>query len=126
MINWMENKIHQLIQALPLFSTRPVWLNGDLESYIEPKAPEPDISGLVEKPGDCNGDLEYYIELKAPAQITQDLSCLVTTTDLVDHLGLEVTLSLIPDFYQKVSERKFGPRLLCYIVAKYILTPTQF
>ena len=48
--------------------------NGDLESNIGVKTPEPDLSALVVKPGDYNGDLESCIRPKAPDSDVSDYS----------------------------------------------------
>jgi hypothetical protein len=40
---------------------QPGDFNNTLQAYIELKAPEQILSGLVSKPGDYNGDLESYI-----------------------------------------------------------------
>lgn len=58
----------------------------NLSYIVNAFSPEVDLSGLSERPGDYNGDLESYIELKAPEP---ESSGLVTTTHFDDALVLK-------------------------------------
>ena len=115
-ITFITNKISQNVNELTtVVSTKaeadqlttliekPADYNGNLQSYIELKAPEqipPDISGLVSKPGDYNGDLESYIQLKAPEP---DLSAYSLTTDIDEELLLKADKTSLEEYNASVN-----------------------
>jgi hypothetical protein len=102
------------VDQLTTLIEKPGDYNGNLQSYIELKAPEqtpPDLSGLVSKPGDYNGNLQSYIELKAPEQTPPDLSGLVSKPgdyngNLQSYIELKACNGFIRIFIDDGHERR--------------------